>query len=426
MNTPILFIKMAACLLVASALGETKSGQQKPDNAALSSRISKLEKKDYVFEVPDDSIAAMVRGVKFAEEIKSPLTDFKKEGDKMVHVSTLCFIDDFVYVTYFVNTHDGREWPPLHTARFVYCPLSDLENKTYIDLCDVGDIVDGRKVTAINDTIILRKDDKTLYLTWTAALDHEHYRMHRTFDVKTKKLGEICFSKFTVKGVTNTFMKSGIEAGLRAHNIKHKALTHGGGIGIMPRLSTREEKGITYYYTGLFYGWFNCIIKSKDLVNWEFVARSDFEINSMWENAVYVKDDKVFYFVRQDYKDQYGVLTYYDLKKKSWASPVYVDDAQSRSDFIEHKGRLYLIHAPKDRSHISLMHIDQKSLSRSYEYQVARVPDYFFPYVECYKGQYYMTYTATRKHIYLSKFTIGSLSTDAILDRFNELFYGKK
>ena len=393
--------------------------------AALDSRISKLEHDDYIAEVPDDTIAAMIRGVKFADEIKAPIADFIKDGDLMVHVSTFCIINDVAYATYFVSTRGTREWPGEHTARFAYCPLSDPDNKTHIDLCDIGDVVDGKKVTAINDTIILRKDDTTLYLAWTAAISGQHHRFYRTFDVATKTLSDVSVNSFTVGDVKKVFNKSGVEAALKANNIAHKPLNTGGGIGIMPKLSSREENGTTYYYTGLFYGEFNCIIKSTDLVNWDFVAQPDFEIDSLWENAVYVIGDKAFYFVRQSWSSQYGVLTCYDLKKKTWASPVYVDDASSRSDFIVQNGVLYLVHAPKDRSHISLMQIDQKDLNKSYEIQTARVPDYFFPYVEHYKGELYMSYTASRKHIYLAKFTIGSLTTDAILDRFRELFYGR-
>lgn len=70
------------------------------------------------------------------------------------------------------------------------------------------------------------------------------------------------------------------------------------------------------------------------------------------------------------------------------------------------------------------MHLNQQDLNKSYEIQTARVPDYFFPYVEHYHGELYMSYTASRKHIYLAKFTIGSLTTDAILGRFRELFFG--
>lgn len=69
------------------------------------------------------------------------------------------------------------------------------------------------------------------------------------------------------------------------------------------------------------------------------------------------------------------------------------------------------------------MHINQHDLNKSYEIPTARVPDYFFPCVDYYNGELYMSYTASRKHIYLAKFTIGSLTTDAILDRFRELFF---
>ena len=392
--------------------------------SSLVSRISILEDGDYIAEVPDDTIAAMIRGVKFSDEIKTPIVDFIKNGDLMVHVSTFCIINDVAYATYFVSTRGTREWPGEHTARFAYCPLSDPGNKTYVDLCDIGDVIDGKKVTAINDTIILRKDDTTLYLAWTAAIGGQHHRLYRTFDVTTKTLSDVSVNSFTVGSVKKVFSKSGIEAALKADSITHKPLDTGGGIGIMPKLSSRDENGTTYYYTGLFYGQFNCIIKSADLVNWEFVAVPDFEIDSLWENAVYVLGDKAFYFVRQSWSSQYGVLTCCDLEKKAWASPVYVDDASSRSDFIVHKGVLCLIHAPKDRSHISLMQINQKDLNKSYEIQTARVPDYFFPYVDHYNGELYMSYTASRKHIYLAKFTIGSLTTDAILDRFRELFFG--
>ena len=54
----------------------------------------------------------------------------------------------------------------------------------------------------------------------------------------------------------------------------------------MPKLSSREENGTTYYYTGLFYGAFSCIMKSADLVNWEFVALPSFGIDSLTNDAI--------------------------------------------------------------------------------------------------------------------------------------------
>ena len=54
---------------------------------------------------------------------------------------------------------------------------------------------------------------------------------------------------------------------------------------------------------------FTAIIKSKDLVTWEYVSQPDFINDSKWENATYVLGDKVFYFVRQLDNNKSGFLT---------------------------------------------------------------------------------------------------------------------
>lgn len=47
----------------------------------------------------------------FAKEINENIVgDFEKEGiDKMCHVSTFCYINDKIYVSYYANTQDGRD-----------------------------------------------------------------------------------------------------------------------------------------------------------------------------------------------------------------------------------------------------------------------------------------------------------------------------
>jgi hypothetical protein len=166
---------------------------------------------------------------------------------------------------------------------------------------------------------------------------------------------------------------------------------------------------------------FNCIIKSNDLITWHYVAAPDFDNASQFENATYVIGDRVYYFVRQEWENNTGFLTYYDLITKTWAAPVYVYDCQSRSDFFYYDNSLYLIHAPKDRSHISIMKINQTYLNQSYEVQTARVPDYFYPYALTYNGQPYMSFTQSRKHIYLSPFTIQTTATSSVVSKFVSL-----
>ena len=162
-------------------------------------------------------------------------------------------------------------------------------------------------------------------------------------------------------------------------------------------------------------------MKSQDLVNWEFVSIPDFPNDSQWENAVYVKGDRAYYFCRQYSRNNTAFLTYNDLVKKTWHEPVWIHEAQSRYDFIEWQGNLYMVHSPKDRWHLAIMKIDQSEISRSYDVQCAWVIDLFYPFLQEYKGKLYMSFTQSRKHIWLSNFRIRPLTTAQVIDKFRKL-----
>lgn len=387
---------------------------------AIQALADLIDNSDGILETPDDSVSAFINGIKFSDELKIHITDFAKPGDLMVHVSSFTIINDIVYVTYYANTISNHELASEHTARFVYCPLSDLNNKTFMDLSNIGDIINGKTVSAIYDIILLKKDDTTIYLMWTAALDGEYYRVYKTFNVATGLISDVMINTFTVGSTTNDFSITGMNSAFTSNGVAHKSLD--GDIGIMQKITSRVEGGTTYYYTGAYVGPFNCIIKSSDLIHWIFVSQPDFTNDSQWENAVYVIGDKAYYFCRQYSFSQYGFLTYYDILNNTWAAPVMINDAQSRSDFFEYGGKLYLVHAPKDRNHLSIMQINQANLNRSVEIQVAKIPDYFYPFTQVYNGELYMSYTQSRQHIWLSKFTLGTVSTDVIIAKFKELF----
>ncbi|MDD6484345.1 MAG: hypothetical protein PUF72_07205, partial [Clostridiales bacterium] len=105
----------------------------------------------------DVSDEAKRKGERFAAEIEERfVSDFEKsealleagkvkERDFMVHVSTFAVVNDMIYMTYYANNKTDLEDPHNHTARFVYCPVNDLENKTFVDLQSAGDIFCGRR-----------------------------------------------------------------------------------------------------------------------------------------------------------------------------------------------------------------------------------------------------------------------------------------
>ena len=353
----------------------------------------------------DATKIALEKGKLFADEIKARfVSDFEHEADKMAHVSTFVVADGYVFMSYYANTKAPDEDPKNQTARLVYAPLADIEDKTFLDLQTTGDIVDKRVVDMVYDTILMQKDENTLHVMWTARIDENYYRFYCPFYIREKKLGKIGVNRFCVANTTNDFSTSGIQSALAANNVPCKKMFS--DIGIMQKLSVRMENGIPYYYTGAYSGDFTCIIKSYDLITWEYVAQPDFINDSKWENATYVLGDKCFYFVRQQDLNPYGFLTVYDLNTGKWEMPIEIADCQSRSDFIFYKDALYLFHAPIDREHIGIVKIDTENIANSETLLQAHMhSSCFYPFVQYYKSNSLaMSYTVARKHIRLAQF----------------------
>ena len=357
------------------------------------------------------------KALAFAAEIaKNQIGDFEKTGiDKMCHVSTFAYAKGNIYVSYYANTISAAENPEYQVARLAYAPEDTPSDKVILDIMQVGDDLYGHKVTGVYDTILMQKEGEpdNLYILWTASINGKYYRLYRIFNMETEEMGEIGINKFKVGNITNDFSSSGMQNALKANRIGYKTFFN--DIGIMQKLSTRKENGETYYYTGSYSGNFTCLIKSKDLITWEYVAQPNEGANgtgfanaTKWENAVYVLNDKAYYFVRQEDWTQYGVLTYYDLITGEWAKPVLVGDCQSRSDFIYYDGCLFLFYAPTDREHIGILKIDTDNLAQSkVVLQADMKGSCFYPFVQYNSdGELCMSYTVNRQHIRLASFTL--------------------
>ena len=347
------------------------------------------------------------KGKRFADETdKNYITDFEKPEDRMVHVSTFLVQDNKIYMTYYANTKDPSENPENQTARFAYCDINDTENKVFFDIQTIGDVCGGKVINCVYDTIMMKKDSETIFIMWTARVEDNYYRFYRTFSIRDKKMSDVRVNRFQVGNVTNDFSISGVKSALTANGIGYKTMY--ADIGIMQKISARTENGEVFYYTGTYSGDFSCIIKSKDLITWEYVSQPDFLNESKWENATYVMEDKCFTFVRQHDDTPYGFLTVYDLNKKVWSLPVLIGDCQSRGDFIEYNGGLYLFHAPIDREHIGIVEINRENIAHSRIVLQAKMStSCFYPFVQYFQdGELAMSYTVERKHVRLAKFTL--------------------
>ncbi|MBE6592571.1 MAG: hypothetical protein E7642_01100 [Ruminococcaceae bacterium] len=366
--------------------------------------IANVSKTIRAAEVSDE---ARAKGDAFANEIRDRfVADFQKEGDKMAHVSTFVVVDGYVYTTYYANTKEPSEDPKNQTARLAYAPLYDMSKMVYLDIQTTGNEVGGRVVDMVYDTILMQKDEDTLYVLWTARVDENYYRFYRPFSISKKQLGEIGVNRFKVGEITNDFSASGIRAALAENGVPCKKMYS--DIGIMQKLSSRIENGVRYYYSGTYSGDFTAVIKSRDLITWEYVSQPDYINDSKWENATYVVGDKLFYFVRQQDTNKCGFLTVLDLNSGKWGKVVEIEDCQSRGDFIEYGGRLFLFHAPIDREHIGIVEIDTEDIENSRVVLQAKMhTSCFYPFVQYYRGgELAMSYTSARRHIRMGEFTL--------------------
>lgn len=366
--------------------------------------------------VPGEDESAKKLGEKCVDELKKNIiADFERteeycrehnedDPDLMVHVSTFKIIDGIVYMTYYANTGSDAEDPNKQEARFAFCPIDNPKDMTIVQVQKVGEILDGKKIDALYDTILMYKGGDEIYIMWTASADKQYYRFYCTFSISKKTLSAVRPNRFKVGDITNDFSMSGIKDALACNGIPYKTMFV--DIGIMQKLTSRIENGEVYYYTGAYSGYFNCIIKSKDFITWEYVSTPDFINLSLWENAVYVLGDKCYYFVRQ-HECMQGFLTCYGLKEDKWEKPCLIRDTQSRSDFIFYNDELYLIHAPIDRDGFGMIKIDREDLSKSKVVFVAEMKEsMFYPYTDVYGDDAYISYTVDRKHIRLSKFNL--------------------
>ena len=389
--------------------------------------IEKVENYSAVIQA-DPRLNLETKALKFAEQIaQNVYSDFENENtDKMCHVSTFICKNSNVYVSYYASTSSCEENPSFQTARLVYCALKNPYSKKFLDIQNAGDTICGRKVIGVYDTVIMCRDDQpeNIYILWTANLEGKYYRLYRIFNIYDETLSEIGVNRFKVGGTTNDFSSSGMQKALTTEGIGFKEFFS--DIGIMQKISNRTENGTVYYYTGAYSGNFTCIVKSKDLITWEYVAQPDigrnetgFRNQTKWENAVYQLNGKIYYFVRQwdpvfDENgtiikgSRYGVLTYYDLYTQEWEKPVLVADCQSRSDFIVYKNRLFLFHAPSDRNHIGIIEVNQNNLPQSKVILQSDIgSSCFYPFVQYFESnELAMSYTVDRKHIRLSKFNL--------------------
>lgn len=406
-------------LVVNYVLGDNNPVElYKLPNGTINQQITQF--KQLATPPVDVRMASYLNGIKLGKDLSTHLADFAKSGDKMVHVSTFYKIADTLYMSYYANTRTAAEDPTQHTARLVYAPFNNLTQQTYIDVADIGQNYNGQTIDAIYDSLLLKtSDDSYMIYAFTAKVGGKFYMLYRRFDPNTKLLSDINTMSFKAGSLSGTFDTVSVHDSLAQIGVDYDYEDR--DISFIQKLSPRVEDGATYYYTGIGILHMCFIVKSSDLINWTFVSAPDFKYKPEFEPSVYVKGDCVYYLCRQRGTEGNAVLATYNIPNDQWSKPILVPDTQSRYDFFENNNQLYLVHSPLDRNHISLIQIDQNILEKSYEVATAKVQDCFYPFTQNIDGQMYMSFTQSRQHIWLNKFSPTYYSNDEVANVFSKI-----
>lgn len=133
----------------------------------------------------------------------------------MVHVSTFKIIGDTVFMTYYANTETDGEDPSKQEAHFAFCPA----DMTIVRIQKVGDMLDGKKIDMLYDTILMYKGGDEIFIICTASADSMYYRLYTTYSISTRTIGEIRPNCFKAGNITNDFSTSGITNVLAANEL---------------------------------------------------------------------------------------------------------------------------------------------------------------------------------------------------------------
>lgn len=385
--------------------------------------LSVLENEDSLLQrkVPSTVVLTdFINGIKLSDELRNPIFDFNMPGDKMLHSGSFRIIDDVVYAAMYINKIGVDEKETQHTSVLRVRKLDGTDETKNLTICDIGDELFGKRVTALYDTVVI-DELGDLRVLFVAKLENEWYQLFRIYNLETNSLSQVYKMEFSYKGFKDEFSITGMTNVLKANNIYYPFLNR--HPNFLSTVSSRIENGEKYWYIGLGMKDFCFIAKTKDFIDIEYVSQPTFEHTPQYEASVYVLGDEIFYFERQEMWEftPYSILSKYNLITGEWDEPVKIVDTQSRSDFIFYNKKLYLIHAPFDRNHIAITEINTKVLEMSFTLATAYVDDLFFPFVKEYNNKIYMIATKGRKYMNFAEFTIPKFEIGDTVELFKKL-----
>jgi len=309
-----------------------------------------------------------INGLKIRQEIGDQNISFGISGNGN-HDGTMVIKDGYAYCVFMSNSGSGdNASSDTATVRLCKVKLSDPTDRTIYTVAEngatLGSYTEAGGAGSPNMILV----GNTLHILFAVHLADYYAIMHCTFNTETSTLAN--YDIVTLDGdiLNNAKLNS-----MFGYSYTESAFNN------MQANAQIAYDGEQHYYIGLCWGYGtgkSIIVKTDDLVNWEFETDVDFGITPVFELALHYKSGYLYAAQRPMLNPNdttgnlteapvVGILCKYDISNKEFIDKILVPNCGSRPDFFEYDGTIYLLTNPHSRSFVYIVSIATGNLLNS-------------------------------------------------------------
>lgn len=354
------------------------------------------------------------KNTKIAHQVRAKLY-----GGRYSHDGTLAIDPNGIaYVAYTANAVDTGDSPSntnafVNLAIFNADTLSISSSITNKEIAKFGDSISDMTIISGCGVANLVIKNNIIIIIFSAKLsDNKWYLLRRIYNPANDTLSSIEICKISTGGNTFDFTTETISTNIVSLSNTNNFISVNAQIA--------EYNGA--YYMGM------CVVDqirsgviltTTDMLNYSVWLIPDIvNSNACYECACYVKNNSLYYAVRQSIEN-YLVLCKINVANKTITQVDWIPSSTSRASFFEISGNLYLAHSINARQVCNIIKINENDISGSYSVtQINLTAQY--PSIASYNNKYIMIATDAIA-VYARELNTNWLTTNNILSLLNNI-----
>ncbi len=368
--------------------------------------IMPYEAKDSidVWDTPFGSftLTPYLNGLKIAKTLKENMKRISPDGE-YGHQTTTIIKNGVAYTVFTANNITLKEYDCNTFSNLAVYDVSNPENARFFTVAKQG--VNGNiTIDGVSSLVSMVEYGNDLVCHCYGFIDGVITEFRRVFDTEKECFGELEICKITKDGTAYDFTNENV---LKLLGAEYGLVKIGVEFGFGNYFKCNDE-----WYCWLITGTPNfcgVLLKTKDLMNFEFVMVPDKCRGTNCEIVSYLFKDYLYVAYRHIYQAQRLEVVKYDMRSLRAVESIVLKDTAMRPYFYEYNNELYLVHATHTRSNTSIIKLStEKFLLASKCVAEIENLDLNTPCPVIYNNELYITFTSNKtgySQIYISHFS---------------------